>query len=357
MARGDERAGAQGRAELTAGASEAALAPDPAALERGVADAGALLRRVRHEVESVLIGQGALVERMLLALLCDGHVLIEGVPGLGKSLAVAALGHALDLEFRRIQFTPDLLPADVLGTVVFRPGSGEFSVRKGPIFAELLLADEINRAPPKVQSALLEAMQERQVTIGEQSHPLPRPFLVLATQNPIEHEGTYPLPEAELDRFLFKVRLDYPARADEEEILRRHGRAVPPRASETVRKVATREQLFAARRWLDEVYADPKVLDYVLRLVEATRAPEKAGASKLAGAVRLGASTRAAIALLVAAKGRALLEGRAYVTPGDVKELAPDVLRHRLLLGFEVEAAGSTPEQVLAELLRTVALP
>ena len=329
---------------------------DPSAVERRVAEAGALLHRIEEEVAVVLVGQRELVQRMLLALLCDGHVLIEGAPGLGKSLAVAALGRALALEFRRIQFTPDLLPADLLGTQIFRPGSGEFTVRKGPLFAELVLADEINRAPPKVQSALLEAMQERQVTIAEQSWPLPRPFLVLATQNPIEHEGTYPLPEAELDRFLFKVRLDYPARADEEEILRRHGRATPPGPA-ALKGVATREQLLAARTLLDDVHAEPGILDYVLRIVEATRAPDRAGAGSLASAIRLGASTRAALALLVAAKALAVLRGRAYVTPGDVKELAPDVLRHRLLLGFEAEASGATADSVLAELLRTVAVP
>jgi MoxR-like ATPase len=326
-------------------------------VERRITEAGALLRRIEASVGTVLIGQRQLVERMLLALVCDGHLLIEGVPGLGKSLAVAALARALDLAFRRIQFTPDLLPADLLGTQVFRPGSGEFTVRKGPIFAELILADEINRAPPKVQSALLEAMQERQVTIGETSWPLPAPFLVLATQNPIEHEGTYPLPEAELDRFLFKVRLDYPARADEEEVLRRHGRGAPPRAEGGVEKVATRAELAATRALLDHVYADAKVLDYVLRLIEATRAPEQAGAARLAGMIRLGASTRAALALLVAAKGRALLAGRSYVTPGDVKALAPDVLRHRLLLSFEAEAAGATADSVLGELLRAVPVP
>jgi MoxR-like ATPase len=332
---------------------------DPSELERRVAETGALLRRVEQEVGQVLVGQHLLVQRMLLAILCDGHVLIEGVPGLGKSLAVAALAHALALDFKRIQFTPDLLPADLLGTQIFRPGSGEFTVRKGPLFAELVLADEINRAPPKVQSALLEAMQERQVTIAEQSWPLPKPFLVLATQNPIEHEGTYPLPEAELDRFLFKVRLDYPARADEAEILRRHGRGTPPRAATSVKKVATREQLLAARALLDEVYADEKVLDYVLRLVEATRSPQPPYATVNGGAraVRLGASTRAALALLIAAKGLAVLEGRGFVTPGDVKSLAPDVLRHRLLLSFEADAAGATADSVLAELLRAVPVP
>jgi MoxR-like ATPase len=220
-----------------------------------------------------------------------------------------------------------------------------------------VLADEINRAPPKVQSALLESMQERQVTIGDQTHALPRPFVVLATQNPIEHEGTYPLPEAELDRFLFKVRLDYPARADEEQILARHGRASPPRPDQAVKAVATREELLAARLLLDDVYADAKVIDYVLRLVAATRAPASAGLPKLASSLRLGASPRAALALLVAAKGAALLKGRAFVTPGDVKELAPDVLRHRLLLSFEAEATGATADSLLAELLRAVAVP
>jgi MoxR-like ATPase len=321
--------------------------PESSVLERRVAESGALLRRVEQEVGSVLIGQRQLVERMLLALLCDGHVLIEGAPGLGKSLAVAALGRALGLDFRRIQFTPDLLPADLLGTQVFRPDGGDFTVRRGPLFAELVLADEINRAPPKVQSALLEAMQERQVTIGDQSFPLPKPFLVLATQNPIEHEGTYPLPEAELDRFLFKVRVGYPSRAEEEEVLQRHGRAQPP-TPQDVRPAATRDELLAARKLLDDVHAEPKVTDYVLRLVAATRESRQ---------LRLGASTRAALALLVSAKGLALLRGRGYVTAGDVKELAPDVLRHRLILAFEAEASGATADSLLAEMLRQVAVP
>jgi MoxR-like ATPase len=315
--------------------------------DRSIAAARELFGRIESEVGAVLVGQAALVRRLMVALLADGHALIEGVPGLGKSLAVAALAEASGLNFRRVQFTPDLLPADVIGTQIFRPGDGSFSVRKGPLFAELVLADEINRAPPKVQSALLEAMQERQVSIGEQSLPLPRPFVVFATQNPVEHDGTYPLPEAELDRFLFKVRIGYPARAEEEEILRRHGRGTPPRK---VKAVATREELLEARSLLDSVHAEPAVLDYTLRLIAATRDPARRD-------LRLGASPRAALALLVSAKAHALLEGRAYVTPSDVKALAPDVLRHRLLLSFEAEAAGRTVDALLDELLRAVAVP
>jgi len=317
------------------------------ASDREIAAAGELFARIEREVATVLVGQVALVRRLLVALLADGHALIEGVPGLGKSLAVAALAKASGLQFRRVQFTPDLLPADVIGTQVFRPGDGSFSVRKGPLFAELVLADEINRAPPKVQSALLEAMQERQVTIGEQSLPLPRPFVVFATQNPIEHDGTYPLPEAELDRFLFKIRIGYPARDEEEQILVRHGRGAPSR---DVAAVASREALLAARGLLDRVHAEPAIRDYVLRLVAATRDPARRE-------LRLGASPRAALSLLVAAKAAALLEGRAYVTPGDVKALAPDVLRHRLLLSFEAEAAGRTVDALLDELLRAVPVP
>jgi len=314
---------------------------------RAFEQAGAGLARIEAEVGAVLVGQRALVRRLLVALLADGHALVEGVPGLGKSLAVTALAKATGLSFKRIQFTPDLLPADVVGTQVFRPGSGDFTVRHGPLFAEIVLADEINRAPPKVQSALLEAMQERQVTIGEQSLPLPTPFLVFATQNPIEHEGTYPLPEAELDRFLFKVRIAYPARAEEEEILRRHGRGAPPRP---LKAVATRAELLAARALIDKVHAEPALLDYVLRIVAATRDPARKE-------LRLGASPRAALALLVAAKAHALLNGRPFVEPGDVKELAPDVLRHRLLLSFEAEAAGRTADALLADLLRSVPAP
>jgi MoxR-like ATPase len=323
---------------------------------RRVAQAAALLKRVEEAVGRSLVGQHALVERMLIALLADGHLLIEGVPGLGKTLAVAALARALGLEFRRIQFTPDLLPADVIGTQIFRADRGDFSIKRGPLFAELVLADEINRAPPKVQSALLEAMQERQVTIGEQSLPLPRPFLVLATQNPIEHEGTYPLPEAELDRFLFKVTITYPSRADEEEMLRRHGRAQRDGAAAPA-PVATREEVAALPLLLDDLYVDPKVTDYLLRVVAATRDPKAAGAAGLDGALRLGASPRGSLMLLLAAKARALLHGRDHVTPADVKELAPDVLRHRLVLSFEAEARGLTPDSVLGELLARLPVP
>jgi MoxR-like ATPase len=320
---------------------------------RRVAQAAALLKRVEEAVGRSLVGQHALVERMLIALLADGHLLIEGVPGLGKTLAVAALARALGLEFRRVQFTPDLLPADVIGTQIFRADRGDFSIKRGPLFAELVLADEINRAPPKVQSALLEAMQERQVTIGEQTLPLPRPFLVLATQNPVEHEGTYPLPEAELDRFLFKVTVTYPTRAEEEEMLRRHGRMQRETAAPTA-PVASREEIAALPALLDDVYVDPKIADYLLRIVTATRDPKASG---LDGALRLGASPRGSLMLLLAAKARALLRGRDHVTPADVKELAPDVLRHRLVLSFEAEARGLTPDSVLDELLRRQPVP
>lgn len=321
--------------------------PKGAQAQREFEQAGELFARIAAEVGTVLVGQEQLVRRLLVALLVDGHALLQGVPGLGKSLAVAALAQATGLAFHRIQFTPDLLPADVIGTQVFRPGSGEFTVKKGPIFSELVLADEINRAPPKVQSALLEAMQERQVTIGEQSLPLPRPFCVLATQNPLEHEGTYPLPEAELDRFLVQVELTYPSRAEEEEMLRRHGRGVAPAP---LRAVARREELLAARALLAQVHADDAILDYVLRLIAATRDLSR---HKL----RLGASPRAALALLVAAKGEALRSGRAWVAPHDVKQLAPDVLRHRLLQDFEAEAAGRTIAELLDDLLRGVPAP
>jgi MoxR-like ATPase len=340
--------------------TERAVAPEAGRVtesgERGrrVAEAAALLRRVEEAVAHALVGQRALVERMLIALLADGHVLVEGVPGIGKTLAVASLARALGLEFRRIQFTPDLLPADVIGTEIFRQGQGDFTVKKGPVFAELVLADEINRAPPKVQSALLEAMQERQVTIGERTLPLPRPFLVFATQNPIEHEGTYPLPEAELDRFLFKVTLSYPARAEEEEMLRLHGRSARTSA---VEPVATREAIAALPALLDDVHVDAKITDYLLRIIAATRDPKTAGAPELAGAIRLGGSPRASLTLLQTAKARALLRGRDHVEPSDVKELAPDVLRHRLVLGFEAEARGLTADSVVAELLRHLPVP
>ena len=304
-------------------------------------------------VEGVLIGQRRLLDRLLIGLLTDGHVLLEGVPGLAKTLAVRTVARALHLKFQRIQFTPDLLPADVIGTQIYHPRSGEFSVKPGPVFANMVLADEINRAPAKVQSALLEAMAERQVTIGEGTFPLPRPFFVLATQNPIEQEGTYPLPEAQVDRFMLKVLLDYPSRADELAILERMGGL---NATTEIEPVLTPSELEELRQATDGVYVDPKVKNYLVDVVRATRHPSEYGLD-LGGLIQLGASTRATIALLRASKGQAFLSGRAYVTPEDVKVMAPDVLRHRLVISFEAEAEDLRPDNLIKQVLDRLPVP
>ncbi|MBN9521135.1 AAA family ATPase [bacterium] len=304
-------------------------------------------------VEGVLIGQRRLLDRLLIGLLTDGHVLLEGVPGLAKTLAVRTVARALDLSFKRVQFTPDLLPADVIGTQIYNPRTGEFTVKQGPVFANVVLADEINRAPAKVQSALLEAMAERQVTIGEVSLPLPRPFFVLATQNPVEQEGTYPLPEAQVDRFMLKVLIDYPARADELAILDRMGGL---EASTELAPVLTAAQLEGLRRAADAVYVDAKVKGYLLDVVRATRHPADYGLD-LAGLIQLGASPRATISLHRAAKAHALLAGRNYVAPEDVKAMAPDVLRHRLVVSFEAEAEDLRPDHLVKQVLDRLPVP
>jgi MoxR-like ATPase len=304
-------------------------------------------------VESVLIGQRRLIDGLLIGLLTDGHVLLEGVPGLAKTLAVSTVARALHLKFHRIQFTPDLLPADVVGTQIYNPRTGEFTVKQGPVFANVVLADEINRAPAKVQSALLEAMAERQVTIGETSLPVPRPFFVLATQNPIEQEGTYPLPEAQVDRFMLKVVIDYPSRADELTVLERHGGLNPIAAFSPVLNAADLEEL---RQAADSVYVDTKVKEYMIDVIRATRKPADYGLD-LTGLIQLGASTRAAISLLRAAKAHAFLSGRGYVTPEDVKLAAPDVLRHRLVISFEAEAEDLRPESLVKQVLDRLPVP
>ena len=301
-------------------------------------------------VDAVLVGQRPLVDRLLIGLLTDGHVLVEGVPGLAKTLAVRTVAAALRLTFARVQFTPDLLPADVIGTQVFRPQTGEFTVKPGPVFANVVLADEINRAPAKVQSALLEAMQERQVTIGDSTLPLPRPFLVLATQNPIEHEGTYPLPEAQVDRFMLKAVVDYPTREDELTVLDRVGGIHP---GPPVEPVLGPDDLTALRAAVDAVYVAGKVKAYIVDVVRATR--DRVG--EAAGLIQFGASPRGSIALLRAAKARAFLAGREYVAPDDVKQIAPDVLRHRLVLTYEAEAEELTPDAVIRRLLDELPVP
>ncbi len=308
---------------------------------------------ILDQVSQRVVGQQAMVERLLIALFTGGHVLLEGVPGLAKTLTVRTLAETVHTTFSRIQFTPDLLPADVIGTQVFDQATATFSVKRGPIFANIVLADEINRAPAKVQAALLEAMQEKQVTIGGTSFPLVEPFLVLATQNPIEQEGTYPLPEAQVDRFMLKLRVGYPTRDEEREIMKRMagGEAIP------VQAVATPEQLMAARKQIAALFLDPRLGDYIVDLIHATRAPKDAGLADLVPLVEYGASPRATIALAQAARAHAYLRGREFVSPDDVKAMAPDVLRHRVLLSFEAEAENVTSDEVIARILAAVPAP
>jgi MoxR-like ATPase len=304
-------------------------------------------------VESVLIGRRSLVERLLIGLLTDGHILIEGVPGLAKTLAVRTLASALTLSFRRIQFTPDLLPADVIGTQIYNPRTGDFSIKQGPIFTNVVLADEINRAPAKVQSALLEAMQEQQATIGETTFLLPRPFIVLATQNPIEQEGTYPLPEAQVDRFMLKVVLDYPSKSDEAMML---DRMESVDSSTMVEAVLQAEDLVQLRSTVDAVYVDAKIKAYILDVVRATRLPKEYGLD-LAAFIQYGASPRATLALVRAAKAHAFLSGRGYVIPEDVKSLAPDCLRHRVMLTYEAEAEEMRAVDLVQKILDHLPVP
>ena len=312
-----------------------------------------LLQAVRQQLEKVIIGQNYLLERLQIGLLCNAHLLIEGVPGLAKTLSITTLAQAINARFRRIQFTPDLLPADLIGTLVYHPGSGEFTTKRGPIFANVILADEINRAPAKVQSALLEAMQERQVTIGDHSHPLDDPFMVLATQNPIEQEGTYPLPEAQVDRFMLKVRVDYPSRDEELRILRRMARTAAPRRVEAILDPADFARL---RGLVEQIHMEEQVEEYVVDMVYATRQPATFGL-QLDGLIEYGASPRATIYLTLAAKAYALLHGRGYATPQDVKTMAPDVLRHRVILSYEAEAEERTADDLVALILDAVPVP
>ena len=306
------------------------------------------------EIGKIIVGQERLIQRLLIGLLADGHVLIEGVPGLAKTLAVSTLSQAIQASFQRIQFTPDLLPADLIGTQIYNPRTGEFTPRQGPVFANLILADEINRAPPKVQSALLEAMQERQVTISDTTYKLPQPFLVLATQNPIEQEGTYPLPEAQVDRFMLKVVITYPTRDEERQILDlMTGEALPP-----ARAVVSPEQILQARQVVRGIYVDAKVKEYVLDLVFATREPEdNNGLAELSGLIAYGASPRATIYLINTAKAHAFLQGRGYVTPEDVKQVATDVLQHRVIVTYEAEAQDITSADVVRTILDHVEVP
>jgi len=327
--------------------------PLPEITER-VQQAGAWIPTLREEVGRLLIGQRYLVDRLLVGLLANGHVLLEGVPGLAKTLSIRTLARATDSKFARLQFTPDLLPSDIVGTLIYNPRDGQFTTRHGPIFANLVLADEINRAPAKVQSALLEAMQERQVTLGDKTYPLPEPFLVLATENPIDQEGTYPLPEAQVDRFLLKLKIGYPSREEERQILDTMASTRPPSA---VSAVVSTAQILQARAAVDELYLDPKIRDYIVHLVVATRDPAAHGLRELAGYLRYGASPRATIALALASRAWAFIHGRAFVTPQDVKAIAPDVLRHRLLLTYEAEAEDLDADALVTRLLDTIPVP
>jgi len=311
------------------------------------------LSAVQKEVGRVVVGQQYMVERLLLALIADGHILLEGLPGLAKTTAVKTLAGVVKTDFSRISFTPDLLPADVIGTEIYRPNTGEFNVKKGPIFTNLLLADEINRAPAKVQSALLEAMQERQVTLGDQTYALDRPFLVLATQNPVEQEGTYPLPEAQVDRFMLKLKIGYPSRDDEREIM---NRAASP-LKEPLEVVLSPEDILEARSLADQIYMDPKVENYIVDLVFATREPGLHKLQEIEPFIEVGASPRATINLNRAARVQALMSGRAYVTPQDIKTIAPDILRHRLILTYEAEARGFDQDDIVTKILSTVDVP
>ena len=315
-----------------------------------VAKESALLAKIRDEIRRVIVGQEMLIDRLVLALLCNNHVLIEGVPGLAKTLSVTTLARTIQASFQRIQFTPDLLPADVVGTLIYNPKSGEFTPKRGPIFANIVLADEINRAPAKVQSALLEAMQERQVTIGDTTYKLEDPFMVLATQNPIEQEGTYPLPEAQVDRFMLKLKVTYPKRDEELKILRAMATSTP---RFDVAPVVSPADIRRLRALADDVFMDEKIEEYIVNVVEATRNPEQVKL-KIKDLIRYGASPRATIYLAMAAKGHALLQGRGYVTPQDVKSIAMDVLRHRLIVTYEAEAEQKTSEDLITQILDTV---
>lgn len=323
-------------------------------LNERIVNASGFVDLIDREMEKVIVGQKDMVQKLLVCLLADGHILLEGVPGLAKTMAIKSLAATVDVGFSRIQFTPDLLPADLIGTMIYSQKSEEFSVKKGPLFNHFILADEINRAPAKVQSALLEAMQERQVTIGHETHPLPSPFLVLATMNPIEQEGTYPLPEAQTDRFMLKVVLDYPRKEEEKLIIRQN---VRPGASVLPNKVVTAKDILAARELVREVYMDEKIEQYIVDIVYATRKPEQYRLSDLTSLIGFGGSPRASINMALAAKAYAFIKHRGYVIPEDVRAVCPDVLRHRIGLTYEAEAENITVQEIIHRVLNTVEVP
>lgn len=323
---------------------------DIMALNAAIKQESQFVDRMVQEISKVVVGQKDMVEGILMGLLTGGHILLEGVPGLAKTLTIATVSRTISLDFQRIQFTPDLLPTDLIGTMIFNPKTGEFNPRKGPVFTNIVLADEINRAPAKVQSALLEAMAEKQVTIGEQSYRLENPFLVLATQNPLEQEGTYPLPEAQMDRFMFKINVGYPSKGDELEILNRMGSNNKP----DVQAVITKEDLLRVSNRADQIYVDNKIKNYIVEIVMASRRPSEYGLSRIANLINVGGSPRATICLFRAAKAHAFLRGRGYVTAEDVKAIAYNVLRHRLILTYEAEAENIKGEEVIKEILTQI---
>lgn len=329
------------------------LKPNQEILNKEIAEKSAFVKKVREGMQTRIIGQEHLVDSLLVGLLADGHILLEGVPGLAKTLAIKTLAELVDATFSRVQFTPDILPADVVGTMIYTRSQEEFQVKKGPVFAHFLLADEINRAPAKVQSALLEAMQERQVTIGETTFPLPSPFLVMATQNPIEQEGTYPLPEAQVDRFMLKVKIDYPEKEEEKRIISLNmGESLP-----IVAPLISLQDILAARSNVRSVYVDEKISSYVVDLVFATRRPQEYGLDSIQAMIRYGASPRASINLTLAARAYAFIQGRGYVLPEDIRAVAYDVLRHRIGLSYEAEANDITAEQLITEIIDHVQVP
>ncbi len=329
------------------------MSVDIQAINEKIQQESAFVEKVTSEISKVIVGQTYMVERLLIGLLCNGHILLEGVPGLAKTMTVKTLASVIQTGFQRIQFTPDLLPADLLGTLIYNQRTGEFTVRKGPIFSNLILADEINRSPAKVQSALLEAMQERQVTIGDNTYPLDEPFLVMATQNPIEQEGTYPLPEAQVDRFMLKLSITYPQKEEELEIMQRmtSGNDIK------VNPVVTPKEILKARQVVNDVYMDEKIDRYIVDIVFATRNPEESGLNDLAPLIAYGASPRASIYLKLAAKAHAFLRRRGYVTPEDVKAIGMDVLRHRIIVTYEAEAEEVTSEDVVRRVLNHIEVP
>lgn len=326
---------------------------DILALNAAIKQESQFVEKMLREVSKAVVGQKEMLEGIMMGLLTGGHVLLEGVPGLAKTLTVASMAKAISLHFQRIQFTPDLLPSDLIGTMIFNPKTGDFAPKQGPIFSNIVLADEINRAPAKVQSALLEAMAEKQVTIGDTTYKLETPFLVLATQNPLEQEGTYPLPEAQMDRFMFKILVTYPTKGEELEIMNRMGQDAQP----LIEPVISREELLRARARVDQIYVDPKIRNYIVEIVMATREPKKAGLGSIENLIRVGGSPRASISLIRAAKAHAFIRGRGYVTAEDVKAIAYNVLRHRLILSFEAEAEEIKGDEVVKEVLGHIEVP